>query len=167
MFWVPGLPPYPRVGRDGTSLAGPVPQKGGGEAVAMRGLALLSILGGILAWTAFRRSPWVPRRLMDLPKDVKRDLETGAIRWSGELLHSMGAVETAPRAERDAMLAHRVASAVAERLQAAVAELKVIIIGGIIHLEGAVTSPEARLEAERVAQKVSGARVVADDLRVE
>lgn len=134
--------------------------------MASRGLGLLVALVGLLAWAAFRRPPWMPRAVVELSAEAKQNLELEGIRRSGRFLRSMGAVESAPRAELDALLAHRVATAVLKRLQAAVAELKVMVIGGVIHLEGGVGSPEARIEAERVAREVSGAQVIADDLRV-
>lgn len=134
--------------------------------MASRGLGLLVALVGLLAWAAFRRPPWMPRAVVELSAEAKQDLEQEGIRYSGRFLHSMGAVESAPRAEMDALLAHRVATAILKRLQAAVPELKVMVIGGVIHMEGTVSSPTARTEAERVAREVSGAQVIADDLRV-
>lgn len=129
-------------------------------------LALLAALAGLLAWAALRRPPCMPAPVAVLPASARRDLERRAIRWSGHLLHAMGAVESAPRAEMDALLAHRVAGAILERLAADVAELQVLVIAGVIHLEGAVAGPAARAEAERIAREVSGAHVIADDLRV-
>lgn len=134
--------------------------------VGGRGTALLVGLMGFLAWVAFRRPGWIPNPVRGLTQEAREGVEQNAIRWSGGFLRSMGAVETAPRAELDALLAHRVARAVMERLQAAVTEIRVMIIGGVIHLEGTVTNPEARLEAEEAAREASGARVIADDLHV-
>lgn len=131
-----------------------------------RGVTALAVLAGFLAWVAFRRPACIPRPVVDLSLEARRGMEEGFIRWSGDFLRTMGAVESAPRAERDAMLAHRVANAVLERLQAAATEIRVMIIGGVIHLEGSVTNAEARTEAERVAREVSGAHVIADDLHV-
>jgi osmotically-inducible protein OsmY len=79
----------------------------------------------------------------------------------------MGAVESAPRAELDALRAQRVAHALAERLKDGAANVSAMIIGEIVHLEGSVGSDEERAEAERVAREVSGAQVTANDLRVE
>ncbi len=154
----------------GMSLAG---QYGGMQTtveevgpVGGRGLAMLAAMTGFLAWVVFRRSRWLPGPVWGLSREARQGMERNAIRWSGDFLRSMGAVETAPRAELEAMLAHRVAKAVLQRLQAAATEIRVMIIGGVIHLEGTVTNAEARLEAERVARETSGARVIADDLRV-
>ena len=132
-----------------------------------RGLTLVAVLAAVLAWALSRRPARVlPGPLAAASQDFRRGLEQDAIRWSGHFLHSMGAVDSARRAERDAMLAQRVAGAVMDRLADAVREIKVVIIGGVIHLEGDVASHEARAEAERVAREVSGAQVIADDLRV-
>lgn len=131
-----------------------------------RGLALAAVLGVILAWATIRRPVWTSRLLGELPADLRCGLQVGAIRWSGRLLHSMGAVESAPRAELDALLAQRVACALAERLKAGAADLKVLVIGRVVHLEGTVGSAEERAEAHRLALEVSGAQVIADDLQV-
>ncbi len=131
-----------------------------------RGLTLVAVLAGFLAWVAIRRPKWVPQPVLGFSVEARRNLEQGTIRWSGEFLHSMGAVESGHRAQQEALLAHKVANAVMERLQAAITDLRVMIIGGVIHLEGYVGSAEARTEAERVAREISGARVIADDLKV-
>ncbi len=132
-----------------------------------RGLVLLVALGSLLTWAAVRRPTWVPRALANQLWGLKCRLETDAIRWSGALLHTMGAVESSPRAELDALLAHRVACALAERLDPRTADLRVMVIGRVVHLEGSVGSVEERTVAERAALEVSGAQVIADDLRVE
>jgi hypothetical protein len=134
--------------------------------VRIRALAVLAGAVGFLVWLAIRRPAWMPRPMVDLSLEARRGVEQGAIRWSGNFLRSMGAVESAPRAQQEAMMARRVADAVVERLQAAAEEIRVMVIGGVIHLEGRVASDEARAEAERTAHQVSGARVVADDLHV-
>lgn len=134
--------------------------------MGIRVLTLLVALAGFLAWVGSRRPTWLPHPILALSVEAKRGAELGAIRWSGGLLRGMGATETAPRAQMDAMLAHRIFYAVLDQLQSAAVDVRVMMIGGVIHLEGSVTSAEARDEAERVARQVSGARVVADDLRV-
>ncbi len=132
-----------------------------------RCLPLFAMIMGAIVWSAIRNRS---RRAGRLPKPwtaVKCSLEGRAIRWSGRFLRSMGALESAPRAEQDAMLAHKVACALTQRLGDGARRITVLIIGWVIHLEGEVGSPEDRAEAERIAYEVSRAQVLADDLTVE
>lgn len=130
-----------------------------------RWIALVA-LGSAVTWGARRawgrRSGALARWRTGLGCDVVK----GAVRWSGSFLRSMGAVQSAPRAEQEALLAQRIRCALADRLEGAADGISVLIIGGVIHLEGRVPNPEAMAEAERVARQVSGAEVLADDLRV-
>lgn len=132
--------------------------------MAKRGL-LLAVLVAAAGLAAARGGAPGSRAARRLWAGVRGGLERGAIRWSGSLLRSMGAVQSAPRAEQEAMLAHKVATALSERLPSGAKDVTVLIIGGVIHLEGRVRSPRERAEAEMVARQVSGAQVVADDLR--
>lgn len=131
-----------------------------------RWLTLLVAAGSALAWAVTKRPGWRPKSVMDLPSDLKNDLEVGAIRWSGGFLHSMGAVDSAPRAQQDALRAQRIAHALTDLLKDGASDVRVMIIGEIVHLEGSVGSDEERAQAERVAREVSGAQVSANDLRV-
>jgi osmotically-inducible protein OsmY len=78
----------------------------------------------------------------------------------------MGAVNSAPRAEQEALLAHRVSCALADRFQGIGRDISVLVIGGVIHLEGLVGNRDEMAEAEEIARQVSGAQIVVDDLRV-
>ena len=93
-------------------------------------------------------------------------MQRSGIRWSGSFLRSMGAVDSAPRAEQDALRAQRVACALADHFQERGRDLSVRVIGGVIHLEGLVASRDDMAEAEEIARAVSGTGIVADDLGV-
>jgi len=132
--------------------------------VGFRWLAVSASLVGLLGWAATGKPVQLSRRAALLYHKARSGLERRAIRWSGELLRDSGAVESGQRAEQEALLAHRVAEAVRERLGNGVLELRVVVIGGVVHLEGRVSDPGARAVAEETARRISGARVVADDL---
>lgn len=129
-------------------------------------LLLLAAAGGLAAWRAFQRPGILPEPLADLATGVKCGLETEAIRRSAGFLRSRGAVQSALQAEQEALVAHRVACALAERLGAGSRGITVMVLGRVIHLEGQVRSSDDRIEAERVAREVSRAKVIADDLQV-
>ncbi|HEX2986944.1 MAG TPA: BON domain-containing protein [Chloroflexota bacterium] len=133
----------------------------------LRGLTLALSAGLILVWAVTRQGARGPRSVVDLSTDLRHGLQVGGIRWSGGFLRSMGAVESASRAELDALRAERIAHALTERLKDGAANVKAVIIGEIVHLEGSVKSERERAEAESVAREVSGAQVTANDLRVE
>lgn len=126
----------------------------------------LAVLSGFAAWRLFQRPHNLPGPLAQRAASMKCGLETTAIHKSAEFLRSHGAEQTAPQAEQEALAAHRVACALADRLGAGAKGITVMVLGRLIHLEGQVGSEGDRAEAERVAKEVSGAEVVADDLRV-
>ena len=142
-----------------------IPEKGY-RAMRWGGLSLLAVFGGLLAWRAIRRPESLPRPLSEIASDLRCRVQTGAIRWSAAFLSSAGAVQSAAQAEQEALLAHKVACALADSLGAGSRAISVVVRGKVIHLEGRVGSAEEREEAERVAREASGARVLADDLEI-
>ncbi len=129
------------------------------------GVVLGVALGGVLAAVRLsRRGGGWPRMSL---AGLENRLRVQAIRWSGSLLASTGAVESAARAQQEAMLAHRVASALRHRLGSGVQDLSVLVLGGVIHLEGHAAGPGEKVRAAEIAREASGAQVVADDLLVE
>jgi len=108
----------------------------------------------------------LPEPLSGWAMDVKSGAETAAIQWSARFLKARGAMQSAPIAEQEALLAHRVACALSEGMGLRAGGISVIVIGGVIHLEGGVSSAADRAKAERIAREVSGAEIIADDLGV-
>jgi len=128
-------------------------------------LLTMAGLGGVL-WRAIQESERLPEPLSGWASDVKSSAEMSVIQWSAGFLRSRGAVQSAPLAQQEALLAQRVVCALREELGIKAGGISVIVIGSVIHLEGKVASVADRAEAERIARDASGAEILADDLQV-
>ncbi len=110
------------------------------------------------------------QRLMEMINQV---VERVRSRMQGRFGRQMAALQEvsqtfdAATAQFEAsMVVSKVSSALASEPRLRGANVSVRMIGGILHLEGEVRTPEEKALASEVARRASGAELVANDLKV-
>ncbi len=143
-----------------TTIAGWI---GGALALAVAALALASpgiryrlSEGTHTLWESLSRG--LSELLVEVRGGYRKDL--AALR---ELSPTM---DTATTQYEASMIVSKVTSALASEPRLRGQDVGVRIIGGILHLEGQVQSPDEKALASEVARRSSGAELVANDLKV-
>ncbi len=136
---------------------------GGAVALAVAAFALASPRSRYqLASAAQQLLEAANRGLDDLQARIR-----GGYRRDLAALQELGpTMDTATTQFESSMIVSKVNSALAGEPRLRGRDVGVRIIGGILHLEGQVQSPEEKALASEVARRSSGAELVANDLKV-
>jgi osmotically-inducible protein OsmY len=110
------------------------------------------------------------QQLVDAVNSALRELETrmrGGYERDLAALQELGpTMDTATTQFEASMVVSKVSSALASEPRLRGRPVGVRMIGGILHLEGQVESPDEKALASEVARRSSGAELVANDLKV-
>ena len=138
-------------------------------------------LGGAVALAAISiavaRSPRLRSRLVDAGSRLGNLLGIGISNLQARLrprlgrqmaaLHELSqTLDAATTQWESSMMASKVAAALADEPRLRGRKVGVRVIGGILHLEGEVASPQEKQAAGELARRASGAELVANDLKV-
>ncbi len=136
---------------------------GGAFALAAAAMALASPRTRYQLSTAAQQAMVAMNRGMDA---LQERLGGGYRRNLAALQELSPTMDTATTQFESSMIVSKVNSALASEPRLRGRPVGVRIIGGILHLEGQVQSPEEKALASEVARRSSGAELVANDLKV-
>lgn len=141
------------------------------------GLGWLGAAVALLAVLAAVASPRVRVRLASTGEElgeladratrtIRNGLRGGGGRGMAALHEISGTLDSATTQFESSMTVSKVASLLNQEPRLRGADVGVRIIGGILHLEGNVSTPEQKALAGEIARQQSGAELVANNLRV-
>ncbi|MGE5618919.1 MAG: BON domain-containing protein [Sphingomonadaceae bacterium] len=148
--------------------------------MGIRRSTLLAWLGATVALAVAALALTSPRARQQLSKGTgqlldatSRGIRSLRSRMQGQFGRQMAALQEvsetfdAATAQYEAsMVVSKVSSAIASEPNLRGRKVGVRMIGGILHLEGEVRTPEEKALASEIARRASGAELVANDLKV-